>query len=364
MRKPGKVLLVAGGTGGHIIPAAAFGGWVARNHPDVGVRYMSGRRSVELEIYRSLKIEPCVLPMEGSPIGAPGGQRIKRWAGVARAFAVVWKFMRDERPDLCVLFGGYASAAALVISSAGGIRTIAHEQNACAGRVTRLAKKMGAFIASGWENCRPLEAGSFERVGVPVRPMESMSRTEAERTLGLSPDREFDASVAVMTGSLGSGNITETIGAVSRMDGFDSWRFTIVNPSIDAPKRVSPHVTHLPAMWNISPLFNSADLLVTRGGASTLAEVEASGIPAVVIPWRGAAEDHQTANAMELSKSGMIEIWDEDAGKLPDLARILRKLRVSFPLTQGDIGKRMYNASDDICKRLWNFCCELREGRD
>jgi UDP-N-acetylglucosamine--N-acetylmuramyl-(pentapeptide) pyrophosphoryl-undecaprenol N-acetylglucosamine transferase len=166
-----------------------------------------------------------------------------------------------------------------------------------------------------------------------------------------------------MTGSLGSEKLTKTIEELSRMDGFASWGFLAITPEAEAPESVSRNFTRLPKMWDIAPLYNAADILITRGGASTLAEAEASGLPSVIVPWRRAAGDHQMKNAMELTRLGTADIWDEDTGKLVDLAEKLKKLHRSHATTQRDIGKRRYNASEIICERLWKHCCGLREGR-
>ncbi|MDR3254789.1 MAG: UDP-N-acetylglucosamine--N-acetylmuramyl-(pentapeptide) pyrophosphoryl-undecaprenol N-acetylglucosamine transferase [Synergistaceae bacterium] len=363
MSAPRRILLVAGGTGGHILPAAAFGDWIIRNHPGVEVYYMSGRRPIELEIYRSLKIEPRLVPLDGSPIGAPAGKKLSRWFSLFSACLEASVIFKRERPELCVLFGGYVSAVALFISLIKRIPMVAHEQNASAGRTTKLARRVGVSVASGWEICAPLPEGSFRRVGVPVRPLEGMDKKTALDRLGLPHLSEGDVTVGVMTGSLGSDRLLEVIGRISGLEEFASWNFLAISGSVDSPRDISRNLFHLPKMWDIAPLFNASDILVTRGGASTLSEVEASGIEAVVVPWRKAASDHQMKNAMAVEKSGKIEIWDEGKDE-SDLALKLRNLCGSSPTARRDIGKKMYNASGNISGRLWNFCCGLQKGRD
>jgi len=363
MSGPGRILLVAGGTGGHILPAAAFGDWIGRNQPDVVVKYMSGRRPLELEIYRAMKIEPRIVSMDGSPLGAPAGKKISRWMDLLRALVEAWAILRDERPELCVLFGGYPSAVALAVAMIRKIPMVAHEQNALAGRATRLARRAGVAVTSGWDVCPPLKAGSYARVGVPVRPFKGMDKKTALEKLGLSRLSHKKRTVGVMTGSLGSGGLAETVKRLAGLEEFAAWNFFMINPETESVSKISPNLFYLPKMWDIAPLFNASDILVTRGGASTLSEVEASGIPAVVVPWSKATSDHQMNNARELAKGGKIEIWDErgDAG---DFAAKLRNLDRSCPPLRGDIGKKMYNASGNISGRLWNVCCHLQEGRD
>ncbi|MDR1516318.1 MAG: UDP-N-acetylglucosamine--N-acetylmuramyl-(pentapeptide) pyrophosphoryl-undecaprenol N-acetylglucosamine transferase [Synergistaceae bacterium] len=361
---PESVLLSSGGTGGHILPAAAFGRWINQRYPAVRVGYISGRRPVELEIYRSLKIEPLIIDIEGSPFGAPPGKRLLRWRDMFRSFGQAGRCMRRDTPNLLVAFGGYVSAAAVFSARARRIPIVAHEQNALAGKVTIFARALGARVATGWNRCDPLRPGSFTPVGVPVRALPGMSREDAVRKLLPGPLEGGGPVVAVMTGSLGSGSLARIISGLSGMKGFDSWNFIIIDPNVDRPEMAAGNAIHIPRLWDIAPLFNLADILITRGGASTLAEADASGIPTVVIPWRRAAGDHQMKNAVEMARGGRAEIFDETAGDPAELAEKLLNLCRHYPPAEKDIGKRMYNASINVCERLWDFCCAFLEGRD
>jgi UDP-N-acetylglucosamine--N-acetylmuramyl-(pentapeptide) pyrophosphoryl-undecaprenol N-acetylglucosamine transferase len=358
------VLLAAGGTGGHILPAVTFGEWVGRNHPSVRVAYMSGKRRLELDIYRTLKIEPFVLSLEGSPIGAPRGKKLRRWTDLFRSFRQAGEFMSKERPDLCVVFGGYISLAAVFSAYFKKIPMIAHEQNALAGRVTKAANLAGARVAAGWDVCNPFAPGGFTTVGVPVRPLSSMSAGDALWKLGLQDKLSEGPTVAVMTGSLGSGNLDSVIKALSGFGKFASWNFLIIDPNIENSAKTAPNVIRVPRSWDIAPLFNLADILLTRGGGSTLAEADASGIPTIVVPWRGAAGDHQMQNALAFIRRGKVGIWDENNGTVSDLADKLLNMHRSYPSAREDIGEKMYNASISICERFWDFCCAFWEGRD
>jgi UDP-N-acetylglucosamine--N-acetylmuramyl-(pentapeptide) pyrophosphoryl-undecaprenol N-acetylglucosamine transferase len=362
--KPFKILLAAGGTGGHILPAVVFGRWIGRNRADTKVSYMSGRRSIELEIYRSLKIEPFIIDVEGSPLGAQRGERLRRWKDLFRSFRQAQKRLRQAPPDLCVAFGGYVSAAAVLSAYARKVPTVAHEQNALAGKVTLLARALGAKVASGWNKCDPLKEGRFVPVGVPVRPLDGMSHERALSKLGLDRLGGDGPTVAVMTGSLGSGKLAEVMSGISGKSEFVSWNFLIIDPDAVRPLRVAPNTFRLPRSWDVAPLFNLADILVTRGGASTLAEAGASGIPAIVAPWRRASCDHQMKNALEMAKGGSVEIFDETADGAAELAAKLINLRHRCPPAERDIGKKMYNASINTCERLWDFCRAFLEGRD
>jgi UDP-N-acetylglucosamine--N-acetylmuramyl-(pentapeptide) pyrophosphoryl-undecaprenol N-acetylglucosamine transferase len=359
------MLIVAGGTGGHILPAVAFGDWVRRERPDVTVHYMSGSRPVELEIYRVSEIEPFVMKLSGSPFGISGAGRVKRLVELVASCAQVWTYMKCLAPDLCVLFGGYASMPALIVAKMKKIRLVLHEQNARAGRVTKLAEKLSVPVASGWETCLPLRRGSFHRVGVPIRKFLKIAKDDAWRVLGQSEWRGGGPVVCVLTGSLGSGTVLETLNSLASSEGFSSWKFLVINPDVASPRDILPNLTHLPRMWNIAPLYAVSDMAVTRGGASTLSEVEALDIPAVLMPWKNAADDHQTENAAVFAKSDKIRIWDEESDSLEDLADKLNNLRSIYYSKTNDVSKRLYNAdgaAEKICREFWDFAVGLRKG--
>ncbi|MDR1482574.1 MAG: UDP-N-acetylglucosamine--N-acetylmuramyl-(pentapeptide) pyrophosphoryl-undecaprenol N-acetylglucosamine transferase [Synergistaceae bacterium] len=352
---PGRMLLVAGGTGGHVLPAVAFGRWVSENHPSVDVGYMSGTRPMELDIYRASSIKPMTVSMEGSPFGAPRGRRVKRWLDLIGAFHHAGALIRNFAPDICVMFGGYISAPALVYSRIKGIRSVMHEQNASAGRVTRLARTLGVPVASGWEVCAPFGRSDFTFVGVPIRGLRIMDRDAAWRSLDL-PGRVPDGPiVVVMTGSLGSVPVRDIITALAQRDEFLDWTFLVNDSRAATPAKYLVNMFLVPARWDISPVYSAADMLVVRGGASTLSEVKATQIPAVVIPWSAAAGDHQRKNAMLMDDPERVRVWDENRGSIDELTGLLRGFELFRPASGDQITEKMYNLADAICERLWNF---------
>lgn len=357
-----QVLLVAGGTGGHIWPAIAFGKWLERNYGNVKVRYFSGIRELELEIYRSEGIEPLKIGVSGSPLGAPKGEKLKRWMSIFSAFWQTRRLLKSVPPDICILFGGYVSLTVLLNCKITGIPVILHEQNAHAGRVTRLAAKINAPVMSGWDECDPLEKGCFKNVGVPIRAFRSMSRIEAWNYLGVALPVPESPVVAVMTGSLGSKKVSKIIEELSTMENFKSWSFLMINHDVKSPVQVRSNLIFLPKMWDIAPLYNMADLLITRGGASTLSEVLASDIPAVVVPWRKALDDHQMRNSLIVAKSPKVFMWDEEHNTVEDLSAILNHLHSSYPKIMNDINKKMYNIAERICADLWSSATDHVKG--
>ena len=101
-----RLLLAAGGTGGHIWPALSFGSWIKERHPECEVGYICGSRPLELEIYRAAGVEPAVLPMEGSPLSGVGlRQRGRRLASLFSAYGAASGAIARFKPDAALLFG-------------------------------------------------------------------------------------------------------------------------------------------------------------------------------------------------------------------------------------------------------------------
>lgn len=357
-----KVLLVAGGTGGHIWPAISFGEWLATSHPEVSVEYISGMRALEQDIYNAAGIVPHVIAVEGSPVGAPEGMRWKRWRDIVRGYSQTRAFMREVSPDLCIFFGGYVSVPALFASLAFGIPAIAHEQNAHAGRVTRLARRLKVPVATGWERCDPFKRGKFTYVGVPVRCLARESAKKARVDLGLNDDFLEGPVVAVMTGSLGSQPLQEKIRELSERQDFASWNFLVLAPGVKEPNKITDRLTLLPKRWDIAPLYAIADMLVVRGGASTLTEALVTDKPTIVVPWRRASDDHQMKNAQAFAEIAKARVWDETKENIDDLGKKIRILHQTYSGNAGDTDKRMYNAAENICRKLWDTALRAMKG--
>lgn len=362
-----RVAVAAGGTGGHIFPALSLYEWLRREHGDVDVRFLCGSRAIEREIYASRGAEPRVLSLDGSPFGARGAARLKRCWQLVGSFFDARRAMREHAPDLCLTFGGYVSFPAFAAAKTLGIPCLCHEQNAYAGRMTRAAGKFGATIACGWRRCDGMREGSFTYTGTPVRDFELVSRDEAWRGIklpGEAPDRPI---VVMMTGSLGSVGITEMADQLLTCDALRGWVVAVVDSSCKIPVRRSDDLYLLPRDWDPTLMFSLADVVVARGGASTLSELAVMDIPSVAAPWRGASGDHQMKNALQFAEDGRgRSVWDELSEGANDLAQKIRHLHGEFGRTRGNEPEKMYNKRGNACESLWSLArrvCRNDEGR-
>lgn len=355
-----KILLTAGGTGGHIWPAVSFGRWLNANVPSIEIEYVCGSRPLEREIYSAASVEPNILPVDGSPLSGRILKQFFRMADQVVAVRKSLKLLSACRPDAVLLFGGYVSLPMLVACCIKGVSIFCHEQNAYAGRVTRIAAKLGAVVFTGWAECIPLLAGSFQRVGVPIRNFVLPERREAWRSLGLPGDAPSGGIAVIMTGSLGSSIIKDVICSAAARSDFLKRTFLLPAQS-DKIEQAAANVILLPRVWDTALLFALADAAIVRGGGSTLTEIASLRIPALVIPWRRATDDHQKKNALAFLSENKGYIWDESSGK----DSFAEKLDELFE-NMGKDGQRnrsgMYNNADRICEILWKGLLKDSQG--
>jgi len=356
-----RLFLVAGGTGGHICPALSFGRWLSETVEGLEIVYVAGNRPLEREIYGSADLNPVFLSCEGSPVGTRGWVAANRWLQVARAFREMARLFRERPPSACVLFGGYISFPALVVGKMFGIPLIVHEQNAVAGRVTRMGVRFGAKLLTGWRTCHPFGKNRYVEVGTPIRAMRRLPRREAWNKLNLG-DFPGGKNCLVLGGSLGSRSLLEKVGEISGLDDFRGWNFLVMGQE-KGDNHLSERVWGIPRRWDMETLYSLADVAIARGGASTLSELRAWAIPALVVPWPDSRDDHQSANARAFCEVGLGLVWDEVLEGRTEFVSKLHQLGSMDPM-----GERRHSdpgvAAERINRSFLREILRTLEGRD
>ena len=312
-----RVLIASGGTGGHIFPAVVFGKSLQENGEIV--EWLCGSRDLERTIYNSAGIEPVVLPLAGSPMGTRSITKILgRIADVFRSLRMTAREIKTFKPDEIYLFGGYISFAPLIMGRLRKIPVTLHEQNTVAGRVARLAEKLGAKILTGWPVCEGVK--NFTYTGTPAREPMRLGREEALHELGVNIPSEAKI-VGVAGGSLGSGPLSELLKKTAELCRECEFVFLSSKTREDVG-----NMHFIPSQWDMNAFYSVSDVLVCRAGGSTLAEVLKWGMPAVTIPWPGAMDNHQEKNAQEFVKlAGNAKMFSE-TGSPEKLAEMIYNL--------------------------------------
>ena len=308
-----NIFLTAGGTGGHIFPAVAFGQWLGGEKNTSSIYYICGNRSLELEIYRHSGIEPLILPIEGSPFGISSFfNKIKRTFNMLRSCIYMFYLIKKFKPDACFMFGGYVSFPALLACTVVGVPVVVHEQNAVAGRVVRLAQKIGKLVVKSWNS---------ETSNVPVREFLLWGRQAAFEKLDIS-NRWIDSRIiGIFGGSLTSRALINVLHTVVKSFPDDLFLVLSEKEGIE-----SKNALFIGRQWDINPVLSIVDLVVCRGGASTLAELEAYNISTVVVPWEKSSDDHQAANAERFSEITGNYVLRENQ----DAEQLIRLISLSF----------------------------------
>ncbi|MDQ3074044.1 MAG: undecaprenyldiphospho-muramoylpentapeptide beta-N-acetylglucosaminyltransferase [Pseudomonadota bacterium] len=302
-----NIILAAGGTGGHLVPAHALAAELkARGH---GVMLVTDDRGAK---YPALFDD---VPVHILPAGRLGGGpfgMLKAVRSVMRGRRQARALYRAHRPDAVVGFGGYPAFPALLAASAAKVPTVLHEQNAVLGRVNRWLAGEAKAIATNYvevERLKPAYRAKTVLVGNPVR--DQVVR------LGEMPFPPFDDSapfkILVTGGSQGAtvlGSVVpEGLGLLPsslrlrlqvvqqcRGDDIDAVRARYA--ALNIPAELLTYIEDMPAR------IGDAHLIIARAGASTIAELTAAGRPAILVPLPIATDDHQTANAREMVKAG------------------------------------------------------------
>ena len=302
-----NIILAAGGTGGHMIPAHALAAELTRRK--IGVALITDERGARIPgLFDGVPVH--ILPagrLGGGPIGW-----LKAVGAVIKGRGQARRLYREFKPDAVVGFGGYPAFPSLLAASAAKIPTILHEQNAVLGRVNRLLAGEAEAIATAYpevDRLKPAYLAKVELVGNPVR--------EAVARLGEAPLPPFDEvaplKILVTGGSQGASILGTVVPAgLGKLEPSIRHRLQVVQQcrpddivavraayaALKIPAELMTYITDMPAK------LAEAHLIIARAGASTIAELTAAGRPAILIPLPSATDDHQTANAREMAKAG------------------------------------------------------------
>ena len=327
-----KIIIAGGGTGGHIFPAIAIAGALKQQDPTVELLFVGAQGKMEME-----KVPQAGYRIEGITIAGFNRSSLIKNIGLPfkliKSFFQVNRILRSFMPDAVVGVGGYSSFPVLRSAQAKGIPSFIHESNSFAGKSNILLGKKAThiFVASdGMEKFFP--AGRISVVGNPVRSaivQSRVTREEGVRFFGLDPKK---MTVLSTGGSLGAKGINEAIAA--HVEDFGKNGLQLIwqtgKPFAEQAARLSGGQANIWTRDFIPQMeyaFAAADIVVSRSGAMSIAELCVAKKPVVFVPFPFAAEDHQTANAQNLvNKNAGVLIKDSEAReKLMDTVVALAK---------------------------------------
>ncbi len=316
-----KFLFTCGGTAGHINPAIALADEMRRTVPDSKILFIGSGRRLENRLIPEAGYDIENIRISGFERGISPGKlyrNIKAFGGLATAARQSADIISRFKPDAVVGTGGYVCYPVLKRAAKLGIPTLIHESNAVPGLTTKMLSGPVDKILVAFPDVSKLykDPGKVLFTGTPVRAgFSPQSRNDARLLLGID-DRPL---VVSFWGSLGAERMNEIIVDFMALN-IESKRFNHIhatggNESVTEAlicrlKESSPGITIPPwvdirtYIYNMPSVMAAADLVLCRGGASTIAELTSMGKPAIIVPSPYVPNNHQEKNAMELSKTG------------------------------------------------------------
>jgi UDP-N-acetylglucosamine--N-acetylmuramyl-(pentapeptide) pyrophosphoryl-undecaprenol N-acetylglucosamine transferase len=314
-----RIVVAAGGTGGHIYPALAVVRRLSATRSEVAVGWIGGHRGLERELVpgaglpltrlwlRSLRTVDLSLATIADPV--------RLAMSVPQAFVA----LRRLRPDVIYLTGGYVAIPVLIAASVLRIPTLLWEGNRLAGRSVRATARLATLRAVSFDGTREQLPGPTLVTGTPIRELGGVDRTSARTRFGLPTDGKV---ILVFGGSQAARRLNTAVSeAIAELVARVAVIHIAGSEGIEAaeadraalPEHVRDRYVPLAFLErDMDAALAAADLVVGRAGSSTLAEAAAMGLPLVVVPYPHAAA-HQRANAAQMvDAGGAILIADED----------------------------------------------------
>jgi len=318
------VMIMAGGTGGHVFPALAIAGELRSAREIV---WLGTERGIEARL-----VPAAGYPTEWIEVEGLRGKGIGRWLGapvrLLRAIAQARRALRRRRPGVVLGLGGFASGPGGIAAWLAGTPLVIHEQNAVAGLTNRWLSRFATRIAEGFPGSFPAGKGALY-VGNPVRPEIAALPPPRQRF----ESRTGPARLFVFGGSQGASALNRLVPAAvallpeSRRPQVLHQTGTKDRDATEAAYRAAGVQADVRAFVDdMAAAYAEADLVVSRAGALTVAELAAAGVGAILVPFPAAVDDHQTRNAEWLGRVSAAQVVSEAGLTAPELANRLATL--------------------------------------
>ena len=305
--------IAGGGTGGHVMPALALADAARHRWPELKVQFIGAERGLEARLLPERGESILLLAMHGiKGAGLLQKLRVLLWE-LPKAVRTIRRSWREQRPDLLVGVGGYASVSGVVAAIFSRIPVVLYEQNAMPGLVNRRLARFCNCIMLGFE-----AAARHLGKKIPVVATGNMVRHEIMQT-GWQPHKP--PRLLVLGGSQGARVLNELVPAACDMLAKEGRVFTISHVAgsdgevlqqlIASYEQAGIDAEVLPFCSDMAGFYASGDLMIARAGAMTVSEAAACGMPCLFVPLPHAADDHQRHNAESLAGKGGARVLDQ-----------------------------------------------------
>jgi UDP-N-acetylglucosamine--N-acetylmuramyl-(pentapeptide) pyrophosphoryl-undecaprenol N-acetylglucosamine transferase len=337
-----RVIFAGGGTGGHIYPAVTLAKEFVDRDPKTEILFVGGKKGLESDIIPREGFNLVTLELAGIPRRVSPEIFRSIWLA-GKGVMDTFKIIREFHPNLVVGTGGYVCGPMVLAASLSKIPTAIQEQNAFPGLTNRMLGKVVDRVILGYSEAgRYFKEKKIRVLGNPIRTTEfaKVNRSDAEKALGLKPG---GTNLLVFGGSQSARKINEAFmpllpGLLSRypqlqimlMTGqkdYDKMLKAVADLNLDSSSAKRIHLA--PYFYNIAQVYAATDLVLARAGALSLAEITCFGIPAILVPYPFATNNHQEYNARVLEKNGAATVILETELTSEKLNRDLESLLTS-----------------------------------
>lgn len=363
-----KVIMTGGGTGGHIYPAIAIADEIRKLDGSARILFVGAERGLEKKIVPENGYDIELINVEGF-----NRKKLLKNVKVLRELRKGEKkakeILRRFEPDAVIGTGGYASAPVVRVAQKMGIPTYIHEQNAFPGMSNKALEKHVRKVFLGFE-----EGGDYFRhkekqvvTGNPVREnFSKQTREEARGALGFDGD---DFVILSFGGSQGAGRINKAmLSVIEAFNGVDDIKVCLATGSfyydaiLDEIKNMGidlkENIRIMEYINDMDKYLAASDIVVSRSGALTVAEVTVCGIPAVFIPSPLVTGNHQYFNAKAVSDRGGAMVIEEKDLSNEKLISVILSLKndpeVLRDMAEKSRGCARENAAEAICRQIWD----------
>ena len=372
-----RVIFTCGGTAGHVNPAIALAQLMTEKNPDTSFLFVGAERGLEKDLvpkagydFRTVHISSFHRSFKPKEIQ----HNLVSVYNLMRAPREARAILEEFRPDVVIGTGGYASFPMVKAATKAGIPTAVHESNMVPGLTTEMLEPFADRIMVGFEACRQ-HYKHPEKVmvtGTPVRgDFFKMTKEEAKRQLGVDDGRPLIVS---FWGSLGASGMNRQMADFLALEaakepfhhihgagasGYPMVRDLLREKGVDL--EAHPALQLREYIYDMAPVMRAADLVICRAGASTISELTALGVPALIVPSPYVTNNHQEKNARVLESAGGAEVLLEKdcsgqamfqaaCGILHDGERRKQMETAMASLGIRDATERIYQTVLEICQ--------------
>jgi UDP-N-acetylglucosamine--N-acetylmuramyl-(pentapeptide) pyrophosphoryl-undecaprenol N-acetylglucosamine transferase len=326
-----RVILAGGGTGGHIYPAVTIAREFQRRDPKTEILFVGGKKGLESDIIPKEGFRLVTLNLAGIPRKISPKVFTAIWLA-AKGMGETFKIVREFKPDLVIGTGGYVCGPMVLAATLQSVPTAIQEQNAFPGLTNRILGRFVRRIFLAYpEAGKYFPAGKISITGNPIRSEEftRINREEAEKNLGLKADC---INLLVFGGSQSARRINQSLLPIVRdlLESFPKLQIILMTGtkeydninkivrSLGLSRESADRLKLVAYFYKIAEAYKVSDIVLARAGAISLAEITCFGIPALLVPYPYATNNHQEFNARVLADNGAAKIVFE-ADLTPDI---------------------------------------------